>query len=250
MPRRAQPPPPERLRRPEPARTAPDRSGWHARAGLGSAEPQPDATATDHVQRAISDAVALGYQVVEENLQHGREAAARYAKPNPSAADLQHDLTHSIGRMLELASDLGRVWMEMISGLVADPRVAATLERAFSPETGAPEGPKMERLRPAETKPRPLTIACEVVGHPRAKADPASIEPRDAPEHLHIGPLQARQPHKPDITRVALVSAGSGEGARAIIHVPEDQPPGIYNGPILAGPHDEMVGNIRLVIPE
>ncbi|MFN3592206.1 MAG: hypothetical protein ACK4TG_08460, partial [Thermaurantiacus sp.] len=171
--------PPDRIRRPEPVRTAPDRSGWHARAGLGETRPEPGSAPTAHVQRAISDAVALGYQVVEENLQHGREAAGRYATPNASAADVQHDLTRSIGRMLELASDLSRVWLELIGGLVADPRVAATLERAFAPEAGPPgarppNAPASRPQAPADAPNRPLSIGCEVVGHPRATAGPVS----------------------------------------------------------------------------
>lgn len=89
---------PSNWQRDEPARQAPHRNGW-ANANYMN-------QATDVATSTVEQAVKLGYQVIEDNIERGRAFASRYAKGDNPVSSSQDDLLQLSSKLIRLGREL------------------------------------------------------------------------------------------------------------------------------------------------
>jgi hypothetical protein len=227
-----------RHRRAAPERDGPDRSPRHARDTAGGVDPAFAETGAREVPDVVADAVRLGYQVIEENLRHGRMAADRFRARDYGMGDATEDVQMLGRRMLDLARDLGGAWFDLIAALLDDPRLRDAVRHRQTPS---------DPPRPGQSS---GAIAVRVIGHPSATGQ-ALLEPltglRGPPQ---ISPL--RQLNNPAETAAIIgvrLGADPDTGAPTILApVPPDQPPGVYSGAVHDADTGRLLGSISLTV--
>ena len=222
----------ERLRRPEPARTGPIRSGATGKkpspmsAPSASAEEAADAsvdTSTDsEVHRIVADAVKLGYDVIGQNLQQGRAAADRFSAGAYGLHHAKDDVGDLSKRLAQLARDLGTVGFDLLAAVARDPTFREALTPKPIPKDPPPGGETHTNS--------PTKVGCQVKGNDRASASPFYLSQPEGPAVLTVAGLHSPDTSLPPITRVAFVASDDGSCIIARITVPADQPDGVYSG--------------------
>lgn len=107
--------------RAEPTRTAPHRDGWAQTTPMQGAASQAGST--------VQQAVRIGYQVIEDNIEQGREAAARISKGSYGYTDAQSDILQLSNRLLQASRDLTSTYFDALESLIRE----ATNDRRKSP---------------------------------------------------------------------------------------------------------------------
>ncbi|UVO51744.1 hypothetical protein M0208_14960 [Sphingomonas sp. SUN019] len=189
----------------------------------------------------VADAVRLGYQVIEENLRHGRMAADRFRAHDYNLGDATDDVQILGRRVLDLARDLGGTWFDLVAAVLDDPRLRDAVRSRTPPS---------DPSRPGQ-QPGGGGVTVRVIGHPSAIGE-ALIEPLTG----LTGPPQVtplRQLNNPAetaaITGVRL-GADPDTGAPALLApVPPDQPPGVYSGTVHDAGSGRLLGSISLTVP-
>ncbi|KAB7645570.1 hypothetical protein [Polymorphobacter fuscus] len=235
---------PPRKARPEPGRTAPDRTGW--RKGSGDDDgpgvdcPEPEAIATSpEVSRIVADAVRIGYDVIGLNLAHGRAAADRFSAGNYHVDDVPNDVTRLGKRVLKLAQDLSVTGFDLMAAVLNDPAIRKAIQPGGTPTPSKPPPPE------------PATLACLFRGRRKATAVPVPLRQPDAPTMLSIAGLAPVAGTALPITRVSLRAAHVGSGIIALITIPDDQPAGAYAGDITDAGTGQLLGTLAIeVLPE
>ncbi|MGD9408673.1 MAG: hypothetical protein PVF12_01755 [Thiohalocapsa sp.] len=239
---------PERLRRPEPKRTAPIRNAsrylrgarsWETDADLG---PAPGGAGADAARaragpagQAASDAapcddpvargVALGYEVIEEHIRQGREAARGHSNGGGDGAE-PVDLAEFLRRALYLYQDAGSLVQDFIEYLAHAPALEAALNL---------------RRPPAEPPPAPggtaQPAAPQTIGVALTTTQPAEawteLSPGAGPFTPALDALRQAGGDAPAITDLRFALRSGGNGQMLHIGIPAGQPPGIYSGVIL-----------------
>lgn len=218
----------KRLRRPEPARTGPIRSGATGKKPSASAEEAAPAdasadTSTDsEVHRIVADAVKLGYDVIGQNLQQGRAAADRFSAGAYGLHHAKDDVGDLSKRLAQLARDLGTVGFDLLAAVARDP----TFRDALAPKP-IPNYPPSGDEAPTNS---PTKVGCQVKGNDRASASPFYLSQPEGPSVLTVAGLHSPDPSLPPITKIAFMASDDGTCIIARITVPADQPDGVYSG--------------------
>lgn len=232
----AEKPPPPRATRPDlPRKGGPNRRPAKPPPQMQAAppaQPPPD----DDVSDIIADAVGLGYKVVQENLRQGRLAADRHKAGQYQLDDVSDDVSSFVQRMVELSRDLAATGFDLIEVMLRDPRlleavaktnVATKREKA----AGKPAG-RGKRVLPAVKV--VLTGRAAVVVH----QSPLERPPegcRATPYLQRLAPLTGAAPPIRGSLRY-----GENDVMLVRIHVPDQQPPGTYQGAVV-NRADDMV---------
>ena len=76
------------------------------------------------IREVIGDAVKLGYNVVEEYLEQGRQAAGRFRAGSYTSADIESDVAALAERLMRTTKDAAVAWLDVVSAAarVASPR--------------------------------------------------------------------------------------------------------------------------------
>ena len=98
--------------RPEPVRTAPLRNGWSRMSSYPGSAAKAGET--------VHEAVRIGYQVIEDNIEQGREAASRLSRGSYQASDAQSDFLQMSSRLLQAGRDLTASYFDMLEGLIRE----------------------------------------------------------------------------------------------------------------------------------
>jgi hypothetical protein len=190
-----------RRKRPEPSRKGPRRN---AMAGLGGDE--TGAWSQQSPGDAIANAVNLGYRVVEEYLEQGRDAAQRFRKGSYSSANVEEDLKTLVDRLVRVTKDITAAWTEILSAFT----------RAASPAAS--------RVGPA--------VSVELKSKRRTEVmfDLRPLAGRFVPS---VPALYAASTSKSTLTDIQFRLSADGAHAVLAIDVPDDLPPGVYSGAIV-----------------
>jgi hypothetical protein len=248
----------ERLKRPELERTTPDR-GW---SGLfnggrpGPAAEQPAARSGPSLEDVVSRSVDLGYRVVNEYVRQGQKAARRLSEGSYGAETWTTDAQDLAGRMAQYASELVGTWFELmqltvgpaglgraVPGRPADraasgPQASASAAAQPSTETPAPAAATTGgRFRVQIVSLRPVEVV-------------ADLRPDAAQRPLRVHALRTTDPTKPRLTQVTFHSNEAGEPPTLQVRVPDDQPPGAYEGVVLDSDTNRPVGIVRVTIAD
>jgi len=226
----------ERVKRPKLERTEPIRS-WSTLlggasaipgAGAGRAPSDSSAAAAGSGAGALSDmitrSVDLGYRVIDEYVRQGQRAAERMTGRAPDPAALTGDMQEISARMAQYSSELMGLWFQAMAGL------ASATPNAWVPTPAAP---------PSASAAVPPSAAAAPAGEPlRVRVEVASVQPVEVGVDVRPGAVQrslivhtlrAVDSSKPALS--ATVVPNGDEGVLCLrVHVPDDQPTGIYSG--------------------
>jgi hypothetical protein len=225
----------KRVRRSEPVRTRPIRSGWlslFAEAPADDAEPRESPAPDDTMARTVE----LGYRVIDEYIRQGQRAAKHFADRSWGAEALRSDVQDFSATMAHYASEATRLWLDWMGATAnADPRGAGAAPPAAERPAAAVDAPAA-RLSIRLTSARPADVSADL------RSDTAAAS-------FHAHDLRAASGAAPRIRGVRVVREDDG-AIRICISVPDDQPPGTYSGPVVDAETGVAVGTVRLRIPE
>jgi hypothetical protein len=217
----------ERVKRPKMERTDPIRN-WSTLFG-GAAAAGESATLNDVVARSVE----LGYRVVDEYVRQGQKAAARLTGGAGDAEAVTSDMQELSARMAQYASDLTGLWFQTIDAMLANAGGGA---------------------RPAAPAPSPAAVAGAPAEPVRVRVELASVQPVEVGLDLRPGTgsrplivhaLRAVDPDRPPIA-VSVIPDSEKGAVRLRVHVPDDQPAGVYSGLLIDAEHTLPVGSLSV----
>lgn len=90
--------------------------------GPGVSSRPPPGDADTLVSDSVADSVKLAYQVIRENIEQGRLAAARFREGEYNVRDVPHDVNVLTLRLLELSRELTRTSFDVLERVLRSPR--------------------------------------------------------------------------------------------------------------------------------
>jgi hypothetical protein len=247
-----------RAKRPDPRRDGPQRSSTDA----ASAAEAPDERPVDlEVSEAVAHVVKLGYDVIAENIQQGREAAARFRHGKYRLRETPGEIEVAAQRLLNLARELSTTTFDVCDRLLrelAAQKPAPDRAKSVPPfrgQTASAPSVKLAKTAPAaaaDTGLMKVTVLFE--GAPKAKAHTASLARPSRPAAPSAVTAQPLAPSdagggKP-ITGVTFEADMSIDGILARVRVPKGQPKGFYSGLVQVKGDPIPLGVLTIELPE
>ncbi len=225
----------DRVRRHDARRGQPIRNATH-HLGMGEAsaqEPrQPDGAAPSF-DKIVSDAVGLGYQVIDEQIRQGRAAAERLRAGDCPLDVPPSDASALIERTIELSKGLAATWLDLLSALGTAVQQARPTQAGPSrpPSTaGTPRSPSIMTITDYEVK---CNRQAEVSIHLH------TVSTGFIPAVL---PLHAADPAIRPLSDVFITPSQDKRRPMLNIPVPDGQQPGTYSGAIVDAATNEPGG--------
>jgi hypothetical protein len=259
---------PERLHRPDPARTEPVRDfmTYVRTAGIGGAAPagadvgspasrgtasggstsggataKPAPTEVDETEHAIAHGVKLGYAVIDEQIRQGEKLADRLrqvaGKPGAMPA---MEVGTLIERALNVYKDMGGLAVAAVETLVRNPMLQSTLTRTWqgstAPETAPAQGGSSN-------------FGFELASNRRTQVR-LDIRPKPGVFLPVVYALHASSPTLPPLTGVRFQLDAATATPVLHIDISDVQPAGNYMGVVVDSVTDEPCGTISVrVLP-
>jgi hypothetical protein len=256
----------ERLRRDDPDRDAPHRSGIdhikrNARSGggkgggggnggNGNGGPSgPKSLISESVQQAISNMVQLSSTVIEEQIRAGQTAAARLRIGMANSQQLNTDVSTMVESLVATTKDVGATWLELLSIVVRS--IGTKSQGSQSTTTRTQTG----------TSNGATTVSNVTPADPAIPAEPPQIVVTGS--GVKYVTLDLRPPSARFVPLVRELLAGdSKDGLRNVkfqltadrthlvltINVPRGQPAGTYTGAIVDSSTNEPGGTVSVTV--
>jgi hypothetical protein len=270
----------ERLRRDDPDRGAPHRSGIdHIKRNAGSGSGKgggggnggdgnggnggpngPKSLISESVQQAISNMVQLSSTVIEEQIRAGQTAAARLRNGMANSQQLNTDVSTMVESLVATTRDVGATWLELLSIVVRS--IGAKSQGSGASDSGRGSATAQSTTRTQTGTSNGATTVSNVT-----PADPAV--PAEPPQIVVTGSgvkyvtLDLRPPSPRFVPLVRELLAGdSKDGLRNVkfqltadrthlvltINVPRGQPAGTYTGAIVDSSTNEPGGTVSVTV--
>ena len=232
----------DRVRRQDARRGKPIRNATHHLGrGEGSAQGprQPDGT-TPSFDKIVSDAVGLGYQVIDEQIRQGRTAAERLRAGECPLDVPPSDTSMLIERTIELSKGLAATWLDLLSALGAAMQQGRPSQAGTSPPAstvGSPRSPSSMTITDFEVK---SNREVKVSFHPHA------VSAHFVPSVLS---LHAADPKITPLSGAFITPSQDKRRPVLNIQIPDGQEPGTYSGAIVDAATKEPGGMLIVRIP-
>jgi len=237
-----------RVKRPHLERRNPLRSWSTLFAPPPAGGSEDEAAGEDAGDDVVTRSVELGYRVIDDWMRQGQRAARRLGQGPYDPASFTQDVQDLTARIAQHASDLFGLWVELFEMAAAGgPRGGAPgVPVSGEPNGASPSAP----IRAAAPAPAPLAVRIEVTSNIATEVA-LDLRPEAAGGHLVAHELRAADPEAPRLREVEITRDGEGGPFVARLRVPDDQPPGIYNGLILDEDTSRPVGtlSVRVGVP-
>jgi len=216
----------KRLRRPDPERTGPirhfstmfhrDGDASHTRAGSAD---------------EISDAVQMGYSVIEDQIRQGQRAARQLwgAGLGSGSGTGIGTLTDVANRLLRFSTDLAALHFDLMTALLHSSEM-----RGFT-----------SGVAPAQSGGSRVVVEIESKRKNRVTVD---LWPGKHSSNLRIPALYSGDTDKEPITGISFAAASDQSPARMTIVIPDNQPPGVYSGLILDTKTSQACGTVSVTL--
>lgn len=240
----------ERRRRPPLDRSHPIRS-WTSlldgtEPGDDHATDAPDAArggTASRVSDAVSKSVELGYRVIDDYLQQGQRVARRLSDGRPAPEVWATEIQDLGVRMARYASDFMAAWMELLEltarGGGRMPNAAPT------PDGPAPSPGVAERSAPPPVDVQAPRVRVAVRSRRPVEVD-VDYRPERVTGSVRVHALRALEADKPRLENVSFQPATAADPPRLVLHVPDAQPPGSYEGLLVDERTNRPVGSVRV----
>ncbi len=193
----------DRFRRSEPLRDRPIRDAAGHLRGVS-----PEAQIVDSV---VTEAVGLGYDVIDTYIRQGRFAAEQ-ARAGIDASGLTSDIAGLAQRAVTLSIDLAKSWLDLVTAV-------------------------NEQCKQAHTKPNPVDPYSVPTEYDIICARPTQVEFQFYPGAGRIVPailsLAASDASIPPLTGASFTVSQDGKRPALNIPVTDGQPAGVYTGVIV-----------------
>ncbi len=109
----------------------------------------------------------------------------------------------------------------------------------------------VQELKPCQTptwppaSQEPVSISIEIRGRPNVAAKPLFVPRPREPMRLFAPRLDSAE-SSPPLTNIQFIVTRDGKGIRAVVKVPNDQPAGVYVGPVFAGTDRTPLGRMTV----
>jgi hypothetical protein len=263
----------QRAQKPSLKRSKPIRS-WSKAFGAGSAPKSAKAPAkapteasakaqteasTKASRGTVADGVRLGYQVIDDYLAKGQEAARTLGGAGGETLKAAStEVQRLTQRMFQYASDLASAWMELVQTMTANGMAAngVASNGMANEETAAKDGtpPGTGRVKQAaapvrETASDPADLPCAVsleIDSPLPTETTVDLRRRAIDRPVDVQPLASDDPASPRITAVSIEPLPKAGRVLVRLRVPPKQPPGLYRGLIIDRASNLPCGTLAL----
>jgi hypothetical protein len=243
----------ERVRRKAPKRAGPIRAAPFASGTYSGGDGDPAAPPADpSVGESVAQAVRMGYDVIAENIQLGREAAAKFRQGEYNIRDVPHDAEVVLTRFVHLARELSATTFEVLEQVL---KGVGTLQ----PPNGGEGLPPFRAPGPTATKAQAqaapdagrMKLTVEFAGDAKATSRTTSLDrPRKpaAPGDLFATPLASPGAAGAAITGVSFDVKVGIDGVIATVKVPETLAAGVYSGLVYVRGDETPLGVLSVEI--
>ncbi|MDJ0789013.1 MAG: hypothetical protein QNK05_19575 [Myxococcota bacterium] len=240
----------ERMRRPPPERTQPDR-GWggafgrHSGSRRGPGDP------------SIEQGVDSGYRLVDEYLRQGMGTARRFsdrAMPGGMGASLQGMQEMWLRQAAEFWMGLLPLAPPMPGAMpnVPPPSARAPAFRSNQAEAepaSAASAPRLEpEPRPAQDIGRPIRVVVGIDGPGQVEVSVDLTAGHSHGEHLRVQDPRAVRGDAPRLREVSIDTFATPSIPTIRARIPLGQAPGLYEGAIVDEATSERCGTLRVRI--
>lgn len=254
-----------RVRREDPQQSGPDRSwqGWLKNTpwsfAMGSQEQDPETggetrsgpTAKNPME-TVERGVKMAYQVVEDYIDQGRQAAQKLNNQQYGPREMGNDLQAVTERMMRDSTRFLSLWFELMGSAMGmawgrGPATAPSRSGSASATTQSTHSTSRHE-RPGAPRPRPLgraRVAVEVTSQLAAQVE-VELPPGADDRPLHVTPLQCLGSDAPQIRGVSFEPGTATRSAVVYLQVPADQDPGRYYGTLADPESHRSRGRILL----
>jgi hypothetical protein len=239
----------ERLRREDPARTEPIRNwsnlyraanSWNAEQARTPGNSADGAARNGAGNDAVEHGVRTGYRVIEEHIREIRrgEGIAREMNRGPyESRGISDDILDVVERVYRYSRELLPVWFDLAGSIAKAPELLRELTNP----------PRRESEARTEGSAASEPIAVEILSN-RLTRVTIELRPNSEGRALGVRELHAMEPGKPPIVGVNFVAGSAGVVLRIL--VPDEHPPGVYNGVIADLESGEARGTVSVRIHE
>ena len=243
-----------RLKRPPLKRTAPIRNIGKAfsQNGEATASTKPDQPADPAkgagLEDAVSEGVRLGYSVIEDQIRQAQNLAGKlnpggYGLFGGGRADGGGEIKSLLDRLLRTYGDLTNVWLEVLNATLGNTDVLNTVLGKEQAKPNRQADARPDSRQGSEGSSGNLgAIAVSIVAEGPIETDIRFFGGNQEVASPVIQDLRSRELAAPPLDDVTLVGASDGAPARIVIKVPNEQPPGLYQGLILDQRTDAPIG--------
>jgi hypothetical protein len=230
----------ERLRREDPARTAPIRNwstlyrrsdSWDLREPSERPKAAGDTAGGGSWNDVVSHGVELGYRVIEEQIRQGQRLAEKLNRRSYDRGAMGSDLREVADRVWRYYTDLGGLWVEFLSSFAGDSDLVRRLFGAWQPSNpAATNGATAVSIEVSCARPANVTL---------------DLQPHSEGMRLVCQELRSLDAWKPPLSDVAFEPRPGGRVSLRI-RVPEGHPPGTYTGAIIDRDSSDARGTLSV----
>lgn len=252
-----------RIRRPKLPRTRAYRSLATLFAAPGAAPssgPWPGISPGGQGGEAWNDVIArsvdLGYRVIDDYVRQGERVARAVGERGPvtGPAAAFADTQDIARRMGQYAMEVTTLWYQLLQGTQSASGWPFPAYPGFAmpraPEAGgaahdgdAARKPPVPPAAPNGAKPVRVAVS---VSSARATEVVLDLRPEAGARRMVVQSLRSPDPGPPRIADVALTGDGVETPFTLRVHVPDDQPAGIYNGIVIEEESGLPLGTVSL----
>ena len=218
----------QRLRREDPERTVPLRnfsSMFRPDGKLRGGNATPAANAPDD----ISNAVRMGYSVIEEQIRQGQRAAQQLAGQASGMGTAKSSVTDIASRLLRYSTDLAALHFDLM-GVLLQPTGA----NAAPGNVAAGEGSR---------------VVIEIQSQ-RKNTVTLDLWPGKSTVQLIVPALHSAEADKSPLTDISFVAGTEEQPARMCIVIPDSQMAGVYSGLILDAASSQASGTLSIKLDD
>jgi hypothetical protein len=192
------------------------------------------------VDQVVADAVRRGYEVVEENIRQGRQAAERMRLGTYRSGEIPGEMSAVINRLVRLGAELSTAWFQMIAAVMRDPQLAAAFEDVGQSRPPSAAQPPRRTATPRITHQIHGSRTCEVS---------YNVSPLSTPAIPTVPDLVCSEDPQGPPVKVA-VRGDPNSGALVLhIEVTDAHPAGTYRGNVIDRNTRKRIGTVELRIP-
>lgn len=245
-----------RLRRPALERTTPIRNLSKAFDQAGDGTTSNKSGKADHasddrsdLQDAVSEGVRLGYSVIEDQIRQAQNLAKTF---NPGSYDIGggDEVRSLLNRLLRTYGDLTGAWVDMLNAILGNTDLLNAILGRDAPKSEKPnQGHDADAASPSSAPAGGIgAIAFSITSDRPVETEVKFFAGGNHSTALVVQDLRNRENNVPPLEEVTLVQAGADTSLRFVIKVPNEQPPGLYQGLILDQRTDEPVGALGVTV--
>jgi hypothetical protein len=229
----------KRLRRPDPARTAPIRKFSTMLRAEGERGAAPGDAQPQRGDDAAAQAVRMGYSVVEEQIRRGRLAAQQMTGGAGGIGMSAGEPGPMINRLLRYSTDLMTLYFDL-AGMFAQPSMLNRMG-AGKPGAADPGG-----SHPAQAgSGRGTRLVIEITSKRKSQVT-VDLWANASNAKLAVPALHSLDAEKPPIKDITFVPGANGEPPRLRIAIPASLGADVYTGLIVDAESRESTGTLSV----